>query len=191
MMRSSSLPAHRHDAALAAVLAETYRRADNEDRLVYPAEVLALLDAFEQLWPHYHALLWPGLYAEIAISLQPGSSASYEDPRDAAHAMAILMNRLQQEFDSRAGDPAEQLRYARRVRALHSNVSGCARAVARVLQAMLGARRPPSKPLRRLVHHFLVVRRLRPYDGLLSSLEGHFSASLASIIAGERPVVAA
>lgn len=180
-----------HDIALAAALASAYRDADNEDRLIYPAEVLALLDAFQQLWPHYRSLLWPGLISEIAISLQPGSGASYEDPQEAAFAMAVLMNRLQQEFELRSADPAELLRYARRVRALHSNVSGCARAVARVLQAMLGARRPPSKPLRRLVHHFLVVRRLRPYDGLLSSLEGHFTASLASIIAGERPVVAA
>lgn len=189
-MRSQSRPAHQHDFALATLLANTYRCADNEDRLIYPAEVLILLDTFQKLWPHYRAVLWPSLYDQIAISLQPGGNASYEDPQEAAHAMAVLMNRLQQEYELRADDPVELLRYARRVRNFHSNVSGCARAVARVLQALLNVRQTPTKPLRRLLHHFRVVRPLRRHDGLLSSLEDRFSASLAALAAGERPVVA-
>ncbi len=181
---------HQKDAALATRLADAYRRADNEDRLVYPAEVLILLDAFSRLWLRYRAVVWPGLYAEIAISLQPGIGDSYEDPQEAANAMAVLMDQLQQEFDLRSADPAEVLRYARRVRTLHSNVAGCARAVARVLQALLRVRQPPRQPFGRLVHYFRVARRLQPYDGLLSGLEGRFSEPLASIIAGVRPVVA-
>lgn len=188
-MRRPRLTSHQRDVALATALADAYRRADNEDRLVYPAEVLILLNVFQQLWPHYRAWVWPSLYDQITISLQPGH-ASYEDPQEGAQAMATLMDQLRPEFELRVHDPAELLRHARRVRALHSNISGCARAVARVLQALLAVRQPPSKPLRRLIHHFLVVRPLRRYDGLLSSFGDHFTASLAAIAAGKRPVVA-
>lgn len=186
--RGSSLSNHQKDIDLATALANAYRRADNEDRLIYPAEVLILLDAFQQLWPHYRAWVWPSLHDQIAISLQPGH-ASYEDPQEAAQAMAALMDRLRPEFELLAHDPAELLRHARRVRTLHSNISGCARAVARVLQVLLAVRQPPSRRLQRLVHHFRVVRPLRRYDGLLSSLADHFATSLAAIAAGERPVV--
>lgn len=188
-MRNSEPSLHQQDIALANALASAYRDADNEDRLIFPTEVLTLLDAFQQLWPYYRPLVWPGLYDQIAVSLQPGLDATYEDPADAAQAMAALMIRLHAEFEARAHDPGELLRYARRVRLFHSNVSGCARAVARVLQALLAVRQAPAKPLRRLIHHLRIVRPLQRQDGLLSGLEGHFTATLAALAAGERPIV--
>jgi hypothetical protein len=177
------------DFALATALADAYRRADNEDRLVYPAEVLSLLAVFLKLWPHYRHAVWPSLHDQIAISLQPGIQASYEDPQEAAEAMAHLMAKLEPEFDVLATDPVALLRYARRVRAFTSNVSGCARAVARVLHALAQLRQPPSSLYRRLPHYFLVVRPLRRYDGLLSGFESDFRPSLQTIEAGERPVI--
>ncbi len=89
----------------------------------------------------------------------------------------------------RSHDPTDLLRYARRVRLLTSNLGGCARAVARVLQTLLAVRQPPSKIPLRLFHHVRVVRPLRCTDGLLSSLEDHFSVSLAALAAGKRPIV--
>jgi len=142
-----------------------------------------------KLWPHYRAVLWPGLYDQIAISLQSGVHTSHEDPQEAAEAMAVLMEKLNAEFELRSHDPEELLRYARRVRAFLSNVSGCARAVARVLQTLIHVREAPAKPLPRLLHHFRVVRPLRRYDGLLSSFEGRFTASLVAIADSERPIV--
>jgi hypothetical protein len=188
-MRHSAPTAYERDYALAATLADAYRRADHEDRLIYPTEVLALLDAFQMLWPYYRDVVWPGLYDQIAISLQPGTQTSYEDPLEASQAMAVLMNQLHLEFEMRAHDPADLLRYARRVRLINSNVSGCARAVARVLHTLQKVRQPPSKPLHRVFHHFRVIRTLRRADGLLSGLEGRFTASVAAIAAGERPLV--
>jgi hypothetical protein len=188
-MLASGRTDHLKDFDLARSLADAYRRADHEDRLIYPAEVLALLDAFQKLWPHYRNVVWPSLHDQIAISLQPGINASYEDPQEAAQAMGGLMTRLHLEFDMRSHDPADLLRYARRVRLMTSNVAGCARAVARVLQTLLTVRQPPSKIPLRLFHYFRVVRPLQRTDGLLSSLEDHFSVSIAALAADKRPIV--
>jgi len=168
---------------LAEDVAIAFRQADNDDRLVFPSEVLLLLDCFDALWPHYHRVLMrtnPGLYDQITLSLQPGTMDSYPDPRDAASAMRHLMVDLRTGFDERRDAPEELIKHARRVRGYSSNVAGCARAVSRVLHSLLAYRQRPRAIYKRLPHALLVARPLRPARGALQ----HFESQLLGIVSG-------
>ena len=175
---------------LASNLAHAFRTADNEDRLVFPSEVLLLLECFQAIWPHYAPIMRrvrTDHYDQITMSMQPGTSASFDDPLLAANAMACLMAQFDPEFEARRPSPADLLTHARRVRSFSSNIAGCARAVSRVLQALLVLRARPTMLHKRVLHYVLIERPLRRTDGALLARQARLRSVLDDMASSPRP----